>query len=230
MSGAYPSGDLIPNGTKINVDPRDGTNVALALDLDAHQSSADLVVDDEMPPVVNELKDAAAIPIDPALRFEGEEEQDEFMTEVVIGQKRKTEEELEEEKDGEEMDGQEADDANQQDNDASREETQDEAVGEVVLGFEALEGSEGGQPESEHAMEEADVVEKGDKPQTAKRAPRKRRKWLKKGEGKYKSIDNCMDANFCSVDPDDPVAVARQQARHRLIDESVLHHCVIGLS
>lgn len=36
-------------------------------------------------------------------------------------------------------------------------------------------------------MEEADVVEKEDKPQTAKRAPRKRRKWLKKGEGKYKS-------------------------------------------
>lgn len=49
MSGASPSGDLIPNGTKINLDPRDGTNIALALDLDARQSSTDLVVDDEMP-------------------------------------------------------------------------------------------------------------------------------------------------------------------------------------
>lgn len=187
MSGASPSGDLIPNGTKINLDPRDGTNIALALDLDARQSSTDLVVDDEMPPVVNELKDAAAIPIDPALRFEGEEEQDGFTTEAIIGRKRKTEEELEEEKEGEEMNEQEADDANQQRNDASRDEIQDEAVGEMVLGVEVVEGSEGGQPESENAMEEADVVEKGDKPQTAKRAPRKRRKWLKKGEGKYKS-------------------------------------------
>ncbi|OWZ34156.1 hypothetical protein C356_05286 [Cryptococcus neoformans c45] len=205
MSGASPSGDLIPNGTKINVDPRDGTNIALTLDLDARQSSTDLVVDDEMPPVVNELKDAAAIPIDPALRFEGEEEQDGFTTEAVIGRKRKTEEELEEEKEGEEMNEQEADDANQQRNDASRDEIQDEAVGEMVLGVEVVEGSEGGQPESENAMEEADVVEKGDKPQTAKRAPRKRRKWLKKGE----------------VDPDDPIAVARQQARHRLIDDAI---------
>lgn len=69
-----------------------------------------------------------------------------------------------------------------------KEETQDEPVREMVLGVEAIEGSEGGQPESETAaMEEADVVEKEDKPQTAKRAPRKRRKWLKKGEGKYKS-------------------------------------------
>lgn len=153
MSGASPSGDLIPNGTKINLDPRDGTNIALALDLDARQSSTDLVVDDEMPPVVNELKDAAAIPIDPALRFEGEEEQDGFTTEAIIGRKRKTEEELEEEKEGEEMNEQEADDANQQRNDASRDEIQDEAVGEMVLGVEVVEGSEGGQPESEWECE-----------------------------------------------------------------------------
>ncbi|WVR04810.1 hypothetical protein IAU60_001822 [Kwoniella sp. DSM 27419] len=39
-----------------------------------------------------------------------------------------------------------------------------------------------------------------------KAIPRKRRKWLKKGE----------------VDPDDPVAVARQQERHRLIDEAIV--------
>ncbi|WVF69573.1 hypothetical protein IAT40_004351 [Kwoniella sp. CBS 6097] len=38
-----------------------------------------------------------------------------------------------------------------------------------------------------------------------KRMPRKKRKWLKKGE----------------VDPDDPVAVARQRERHRLIDEAI---------
>ncbi|KIR41132.1 hypothetical protein I313_03084 [Cryptococcus deuterogattii Ram5] len=206
MSGAYPSGDLIPNGTKIHVDARDGTNVALALDLDARRSPADLVVDDETPPVVNELKDAAAIPIDPALRFESEEEQDESMAEVVIGQKRKAEDELEEEEEREEIDEQEADTANQQENSVPKEETQDEPVREMTLGVEVIEGSEGGQPESETAaMEEADVVEKEDKPQTAKRAPRKRRKWLKKGE----------------VDPDDPIAVARQQARHRLIDDAI---------
>lgn len=188
MSGAYPSGDLIPNGTKIHVDARDGTNVALALDLDARRSPADLVVDDETPPVVSELKDAAAIPIDPALRLESEEEQDESMAEVVIGQKRKAEDELEEEEEREEIDEQEADTANQQENSVPKEETQDEPVRELVLGVETFEGSEGGQPESETAaMEEADVVEKENKPQTAKRAPRKRRKWLKKGEGKYKS-------------------------------------------
>lgn len=230
MSGAYPSGDLIPNGTKIHVDARDGTNVALALDLDARRSPADLVVDDETPPVVNELKDAAAIPIDPALRFESEEEQDESMAEVVIGQKRKAEDELEEEEEREEIDEQEADTANQQENSVPKEETQDEPVREMTLGVEVIEGSEGGQPESETAaMEEADVVEKEDKPQTAKRAPRKRRKWLKKGEGKHKFIGGCVGANFFSVDPDDPIAVARQQARHRLIDESVTHHRVIGL-
>ncbi|WVW78205.1 hypothetical protein I302_100156 [Kwoniella bestiolae CBS 10118] len=38
-----------------------------------------------------------------------------------------------------------------------------------------------------------------------KRMPRKKRKWLKKGE----------------VDPDDPVAVARQRERHKLIDEAI---------
>ncbi|WWC68164.1 uncharacterized protein I206_102087 [Kwoniella pini CBS 10737] len=38
-----------------------------------------------------------------------------------------------------------------------------------------------------------------------RRLPRKKRKWLKKGE----------------VDPDDPVAVARQKERHRLIDEAI---------
>ncbi|OCF58573.1 hypothetical protein L486_03060 [Kwoniella mangroviensis CBS 10435] len=38
-----------------------------------------------------------------------------------------------------------------------------------------------------------------------KRLPRKKRKWLKKGE----------------VDPDDPIAVARQKERHRLIDEAI---------
>lgn len=42
-------------------------------------------------------------------------------------------------------------------------------------------------------------------------------------------ISDCVGANFFSVDPDDPIAVARQQARHRLIDESVPHHRVIGL-
>ncbi|WVQ98276.1 hypothetical protein IAU59_005399 [Kwoniella sp. CBS 9459] len=43
---------------------------------------------------------------------------------------------------------------------------------------------------------------RGDAP---KRMPRKKRKWLKKGE----------------VDPDDPVAVARQKERHRMIDEAI---------
>lgn len=39
----------------------------------------------------------------------------------------------------------------------------------------------------------------------ARRAPRKKRKWLKKGE----------------VDPDDPVAVARQKERFQIIDEAI---------
>ncbi|OCF33827.1 hypothetical protein I317_01319 [Kwoniella heveanensis CBS 569] len=43
---------------------------------------------------------------------------------------------------------------------------------------------------------------RGDAP---RRMPRKKRKWLKKGE----------------VDPDDPVAVARQKERHRMIDEAI---------
>lgn len=46
-----------------------------------------------------------------------------------------------------------------------------------------------------------------------KRAPRKKRKWLKRGEG-----ESWCDSELMIVDMDDPAAVAKQQARHRLID------------
>ncbi|WRT64562.1 uncharacterized protein IL334_001494 [Kwoniella shivajii] len=48
-------------------------------------------------------------------------------------------------------------------------------------------------------------LEDGGKEDSRKRMPRKKRKWLKKGE----------------VDPDDPVAVARQKERHLMIDEAI---------
>jgi hypothetical protein len=52
-----------------------------------------------------------------------------------------------------------------------------------------------------------------------KRAPRKKRKWLKRGEGEC-----CLSIDICHilinvVDPDDPVAVARQQERFGLLDK-----------
>ncbi|KAL7419207.1 hypothetical protein Q5752_006044 [Cryptotrichosporon argae] len=56
--------------------------------------------------------------------------------------------------------------------------------------------------EIDDGEEAPEVGEAGDKP---KRAPRKKRKWLKKGE----------------VDPDDALAVARQRERHALIDAAI---------
>nr|XP_018265242.1 uncharacterized protein I303_01602 [Kwoniella dejecticola CBS 10117]OBR87400.1 hypothetical protein I303_01602 [Kwoniella dejecticola CBS 10117] len=67
--------------------------------------------------------------------------------------------------------------------------------------IEVPEPSETPAPEEPRLNGIADDV-KEDK---GKRLPRKKRKWLKKGE----------------VDPDDPVAVARQKERHRLIDEAI---------
>ena len=53
-----------------------------------------------------------------------------------------------------------------------------------------------------------------------KRAPRKKRKWLKKGEGRLVRItDSTYVTNSVLVDPDDPIAVAKQKERHALIDE-----------
>ncbi|WVQ79862.1 hypothetical protein IAT38_001962 [Cryptococcus sp. DSM 104549] len=67
------------------------------------------------------------------------------------------------------------------------------------------EGEEVAEAEASAGAVEQEPVKVEEKPQAPKRAPRKRRKWLKKGE----------------VDPDDPIAVARQQERHRMIDEAI---------
>jgi hypothetical protein len=48
------------------------------------------------------------------------------------------------------------------------------------------------------------------------RAPRKKRKWLKRGEGEYN-----VKCGLMIVDPDDPIAVAKQRDRHALINEYV---------
>ncbi|KAK8847608.1 hypothetical protein IAR55_005467 [Kwoniella newhampshirensis] len=56
---------------------------------------------------------------------------------------------------------------------------------------------------SVHDEDRADT--KDEKNGGPRRLPRKKRKWLKKGE----------------VDPDDPVAVARQRAKHKIIDEAI---------
>lgn len=52
-----------------------------------------------------------------------------------------------------------------------------------------------------------------------KRAPRKKRKWLKRGEGM--SFPYLLVVSYTDnlVDPDDPVAVARQQERFGLLDK-----------
>ncbi|WWC86682.1 uncharacterized protein L201_001559 [Kwoniella dendrophila CBS 6074] len=73
---------------------------------------------------------------------------------------------------------------------------QEDLSGEVVANAEL--STKEGPLKSQAILEET-------KEDTRKRMPRKKRKWLKKGE----------------VDPDDPVAVARQKERHRLIDEAI---------
>ncbi|WWD07425.1 hypothetical protein V865_005523 [Kwoniella europaea PYCC6329] len=52
---------------------------------------------------------------------------------------------------------------------------------------------------------QSEVINEDSGEDSRKRLPRKKRKWLKKGE----------------VDPNDPIAVARQKERHRLIDEAI---------
>jgi hypothetical protein len=54
-----------------------------------------------------------------------------------------------------------------------------------------------------------------------KKAPRKKRKWLKRGEGESPLAQRCMHADDL-VDPDDHVAVAKQQERFVLLDRCVI--------
>jgi hypothetical protein len=65
-----------------------------------------------------------------------------------------------------------------------------------------------------------DVEVNGGDGNAPKRAPRKKRKWLKRGEGE------CVFAEheLMKVDPDDPIAVAKQRDRHAMIDEYVFLH------
>ncbi|ORX34036.1 hypothetical protein BD324DRAFT_192992 [Kockovaella imperatae] len=83
-------------------------------------------------------------------------------------------------------------------------------VGERVAGWSDAAEVEGDavvpqEGEEDHDTREGKVEEELESG-LPKRAPRKKRKWLKKGE----------------VDPDDPIAVAKQKERHALIDEAII--------
>jgi hypothetical protein len=54
-----------------------------------------------------------------------------------------------------------------------------------------------------------------------KRAPRKKRKWLKKGESRSTRKQELEGQANLVVDPDDTQAVARQRERHEMIDQYV---------
>ncbi len=73
--------------------------------------------------------------------------------------------------------------------------------------------------EEEKADEEKIELEDDVKGDGGKRAVRKKRKWLKKGEGELCWFLLVHNADQEIVDPDDPIAVARQKERHKVIDE-----------
>ncbi|WWD21697.1 hypothetical protein CI109_106183 [Kwoniella shandongensis] len=118
---------------------------------------------------------------------------------LVLGRKRKAEGEEEIEK------------AKVEEQEPEQEQTENVVAEEKEMDTERgreQEREEDRAEESIHGDERADSRdddkhdERHDGP---RRMPRKKRKWLKKGE----------------VDPDDPVAVARQREKHRIIDEAI---------
>ncbi|ODO07812.1 hypothetical protein I350_03391 [Cryptococcus amylolentus CBS 6273] len=141
--------------------------------------------------------------------WEDREEGSEDVPGAVIGRKRKAEDDLgdgedeKEEHEQEQEDGivegdENNDEIEDEDGVADANDAKEEPVRDLVLGVEAVE-EKYDKAESEMA---ADDEYKGSRGQAPKRAPRKKRKWLRKGEGKFWLF------HF---------------AKHRLIDEALVN-------
>ncbi|WVN87271.1 uncharacterized protein L203_102448 [Cryptococcus depauperatus CBS 7841] len=190
---------LTTNGSDICVDSKDRRGVGMAFDLNAHRDSTNMMMSNEFGSHVN-----GNIPMDPVIedgRVDGFGDvvgDGDQSTHFVLG-KRKVEEELDTEGEDELL----------EDGDLRRIEAGRPAAIDATDSHETKDVTE----RLEYVEEKEDKAESDSRSDIAafkedekpKRAPRKRRKWLRKGE----------------VDPDDPVAVARQQAKHKLIDDAI---------